>query len=487
MWSIAWLLILVLGTLAAVVGLAAWRTLRLARQLRREAQQLLWTAQRVQPPSQFDPVTLLLNGASFSALAQARLAQAEGASYGLFRIDLDHFKRISTALGPVASEQALAEIGTRLRALLATDDLLGRSAADEFWALIRLQQAHEAERLALRMSEQLQAPLRVSETPVRVSASIGIAVYPGDGSEWDTLFRQAGLAVSACKQAGRNRSQRFHAALASPAGADDLQLEQDLRRAIAEQTLDVHYQPVVAADGSGVRSLEALARWQHPQFGAISPERFVRIAEQHGFVDQLDFWVLRRACQDLQRLHQQGFNHLRMAVNCSAQNLSRHKLPQWVARALREAGLPLSALACEVTENAVMANVPLAVRNLEALRARGVKVCIDDFGSGHSSLAYLRRLPVAVLKVDAAFVREIPDQAEDNAIVAAIIAMAHQLKLRVVAEGVETRAQLDFLRAHACDDIQGYLFSRPLPFAALCDWLAAFVPETDELAASEPV
>lgn len=483
MWPISGWFLLALGAVAMSVAISGWRALRLSRRLRREAQQLLQAAQRPGGLPQFDPVTALLNGRSFSALAQARLAQAADAPYGLLRIDLDHFKRISAALGPVASEQALAEIGGRLRTLLAADDLLGRSAADEFWALIRLRQPNDAERVALRIAECLQAPLRVAETPVRVSASIGIALYPGDGGDLDTLFRHAGLAVSACKQAGRNRSQRYHAAL-TPAD-DELRLEQDLRRAIAEQTLEVHYQPVVAADGSGVRSLEALARWQHPEFGAIGPDRFVRIAEQHGFVDQLDFWVLRRASRDLQCLRQRGFPHLRMAVNCSPQNLSRHKLPLWVARALREAGLPLSALACEVTENAVMANVPLAVRNLEALRARGVKVCIDDFGCGHSSLAYLRQLPVAVLKVDAAFVREIPDQAEGNAIVAAIIAMAHQLKLRVVAEGVETAAQLDFLRAHACDDIQGYLYSRPLPFAALCDWLTAFVPEVDAVTVSE--
>lgn len=251
---------LVLGTLAVLVGISAWRALRLSRRLRGEAQVLLLAAQRANAPSQFDPVTLLLNGASFSALAQARLAQAGGAPYGLFRIDLDHFKRVSAALGPVASEQALAEIGARLRGLFATDDLLGRSSADEFLALIRLHQASEAERLALRVLEQVQLPLRATATPVQVSASIGIAVSPDDGAELETLFRQAGLAVSACKQAGRNRSQRFHATLTGHAAVDELRLEQDLRRAIAEQTLDVHYQPVVAADGSGVRSLEALAR-----------------------------------------------------------------------------------------------------------------------------------------------------------------------------------------------------------------------------------
>ncbi len=238
-----------------------------------------------------------------------------------------------------------------------------------------------------------------------------------------------------------------------------------------EDTLQVHYQPIVASDTGQVVSLEALARWQHQQQGAISPERFAPLAEQHGFITELDLWVTQRACRDLKELHEAGYPQLRVAVNCSVLNLSNHALPSAIARILDETGLGPTALILEVTENALMSNLAAAVQILEEVRQLGVKISIDDFGSGYSSLAYLSKLPVNSLKVDRSFIREIPAQANDMAITAAIIAMAHKLQLKVVAEGVETSAQLDFLRDNECDFIQGYLFSRPLPLAELQIWL----------------
>ena len=233
----------------------------------------------------------------------------------------------------------------------------------------------------------------------------------------------------------------------------------------------MHYQPIVDGRSGRPVSLEALVRWQHPQQGFISPERFVGLAEQHGFVAELDTWVARRACADLVGLLEEGHD-LRMAVNCSALNLSNPQMPAVVARILERTGLEPARLTVEVTENALMNSLGAAIRTLDAVRELGVKVSIDDFGSGYSSLTYLRQLPVDTLKVDRAFVREIAEQANDRAITAAIIAMAHKLGLKVVAEGVEEAVQLDYLRENGCDFIQGYYYSRPLPLSALRDWLA---------------
>lgn len=234
----------------------------------------------------------------------------------------------------------------------------------------------------------------------------------------------------------------------------------------------MNYQPIVDGRSGEPVSLEALVRWQHPQQGFISPERFVGLAEQHGFVAELDAWVARRACVDLVTLLDEGYD-LRVAVNCSALNLSNPQMPEVVAHILERTGLDPARLTVEVTENALMNSLGAAVRSLNAVRELGVKVSIDDFGSGYSSLAYLRKLPVNTLKVDRAFVQEIAEQANDRAITAAIIAMAHKLGLRVVAEGVEEEVQLAYLRENGCDYIQGYYYSRPLPLTELRGWLAA--------------
>jgi EAL domain-containing protein (putative c-di-GMP-specific phosphodiesterase class I) len=242
----------------------------------------------------------------------------------------------------------------------------------------------------------------------------------------------------------------------------DLTLEQDLRRALNEEGLHVHYQPIVSCKTGQVISLEALARWNHPQRGSVSPEVFAPLAEQHGFIVELDLWVAERACRDLMTLRQAGYPELRVAFNCSALNLSNRALPAAIEQILLRTGMDSAGLVMEVTENALMSNLNTAVEVLEEIRRLGVRISIDDFGSGYSSLAYLRKLPVNSLKVDRSFIRDIPAEPNDMAITSAIIAMAHKLQLMVVAEGVESAEQLEFLRANDCDLIQGYLFSRPL-------------------------
>lgn len=458
----------VIALLIIITGIgASWADQRLREQhakLRRVAQQLNLV-------SQYDPLTNLFNGHAFTQLATRALSAVEPQQgWALLFIDLDNFKRINDSLGHSTGDQLLQLVTQRIRATLGGEDILARFSGDEFCVLAKVEHAYQAEQLASRVVDQLQSPFSLACGQLTQTASIGLSVFPTDSADYDALFKHAGLAVGYCKQHGRNRSVRFSPDLERRAQLD-LTLEQDLRRALHEGQLEVHYQPIVISETGQVVSLEALARWNHPERGPISPEVFAPLAEQHGFITELDLWVAERACRDLMTLHQAGHPELRVAFNCSALNLSNRGLPSAIEQVLRRTGLHAAALTMEVTENALMANLNTAVEVLEEIRLLGVKISIDDFGSGYSSLAYLRRLPVNALKVDRSFIKEIPAQPNDMAITAAIIAMAHKLQLRVVAEGVETEEQLAFLRANDCDLIQGFLFSRPLPLDTLLAWL----------------
>ncbi|EWC43101.1 putative bifunctional diguanylate cyclase/phosphodiesterase [Stutzerimonas stutzeri] len=466
------------GALASAIGLvtllvivtgivASWAEQRFSEQ----RQALDQAAHQLNAMTHYDPLTNLFNGRAFTeTVSQILAARAEGQALAVLVVDLDNFKRINDSLGHRSGDLTLQQVAHRIRAVLGQHDMLARFSGDEF-CVLTLGHWEHAQALAHRILEQLRPPFVLGETQLRLTASIGISLYPEDGLSFDTLFRNAGLAVGQCKASGRNRSLRFNPALELRA-QEDLSLEQDLRRALNENLLSVHYQPIVDGRSGQPVSLEALVRWQHPQQGFISPERFVGLAEQHGFVAELDAWVARRACADLATLLAEGHD-LRVAVNCSALNLSNPHMPEVVARIIERTGLDPARLTVEVTENALMNSLGAAVRTLDAVRELGVKVSIDDFGSGYSSLAYLSKLPVDTLKVDRAFVQEIAEQANDRAITAAIIAMAHKLGLKVVAEGVEEEVQLAYLRENGCDFIQGYYYSRPLALPALRDWLAA--------------
>ena len=456
-----------LGTLFIImVGLlAAWAGERFhAQRLRLE--RVSTTLDQI---TLHDPLTHLLNGASFIQTVDRAIGQARtGEQFALLMLDIDHFKRINDSLGHALGDELLIQMAQRIRAVLDNDLPLARYAGDEFSLLLPLGQRGDSQPLAMRLLEQLRPPFELAGQRIAMTFSLGIAHYPQDGANAGQLLRSAGLAVGHCKRSGRNRSQRFTTELQRDAD-DLLSLEMDLRQALAQGGLHVAYQPIVDPAGAPV-ALEALVRWQHPVLGPLSPERFVRVAEETGLIADLDGWVMRQACADLAQLHREGHAELRVSVNCSALNLSDRLLPQSIARAQAE-DLPDSALILEVTENALMHSLNVAVEVLGEIRTLGVRVSIDDFGSGYSSLAYLSRLPVDSLKVDRAFVRTIPKQSNDMAIAAAIIAMAHKLGLNVVAEGVETSEQRQFLQANGCNFMQGYLFGRPMPLPQLRTWL----------------
>jgi EAL domain-containing protein (putative c-di-GMP-specific phosphodiesterase class I) len=300
-----------------------------------------------------------------------------------------------------------------------------------------------------------------------MTTSIGISVFPEDGKTSEELLKNADLALYQSKNSGRNSLHFFSPQLKYRAILE-LQIEEELRNALRNDAgLTLYYQPIFDLKTGQVTKLEALIRWQHPQYGLLTPDRFIAIAETNGLIAELDNWVLRRACHDLAQLSSLGGENLRVAVNCSAPSLVREELPAEVENALHSAGVIAQRLELEVTENALMGNINNTPLILRQIRALGVTLSIDDFGTGYSSLAYLKRLPLDTLKIDRSFIQSIPTSTQDMEIVQGIIIMAHTLHLSVVTEGVETRQQYEFLQQHGCDFIQGYLLSRPVPLEEL--------------------
>ncbi|MDG6403887.1 bifunctional diguanylate cyclase/phosphodiesterase, partial [Pseudomonas quasicaspiana] len=357
----------------------------------------------------------------------------------------------------------LKAIAERIRSATRGDDVVSRFGGDEFCILISLHNYEEAEQLANRVMQKMKEPIALAGRHMVMTTSIGISIFPQDGQTCDELLKHADLALYQSKGNGRNRAHFFSPNLKTKASLE-LQLEEELRNALLEENgLQVYYQPIVDLSTGQVSKLEALVRWEHPQHGLLTPDRFIEIAETNGLIADLDNWVLRRACLDLGQLSGNGLDDLIIAVNCSALNLTRETLIDDIQRALRQANVPARRLELEVTENALMGNISTTIGLLKQIRCLGVSLSIDDFGTGYSSLAYLKRLPLDTVKIDRSFILDIPGSAQDMEIVQAIIVMAHTLRLKVVTEGVETSQQKEFLSKYGCDYIQGYLVSRPQP------------------------
>jgi len=308
---------------------------------------------------------------------------------------------------------------------------------------------------------QVAKPISIRGREFFVSCSIGIAAYPGDGKTAETLLMHADIAMYRAKEMGRNNYQFFEPALNTRTQAR-LRIEGALRTALERNEFLLHYQPQVDLKSGKIVGAEALIRWQHPEFGMVSPLDFIGLAEETGLIIPIGAWVLRTACAQNMAWQAAGFGHLRVAVNLSGIQFAQPDIVQTIAAALEESGLEPSRLEIELTESVVMRNVEQAVTTLHALKALGIQLSVDDFGTGYSSLAYLKRFPINVLKIDQSFVRDIATNPDDATIVVSIISLAHNLRLQVIAEGVETREQLAYLRHHECDEIQGFYFSRPL-------------------------
>ncbi|MDY7583939.1 EAL domain-containing protein [Pseudomonas sp. CCI3.1] len=424
----------------------------------------------LQQVAHYDPLTNLINRRGFNQLFAEKLIDctARNSKLAVMFLDIDHFKRINDSLGHDAGDELLKVIAARIKhATRSHDDVVARFGGDEFCILINLSHHDEAQSMGHRIMLKLKEPIELSGRQMVMTTSIGISVFPQDGITSAELLKHADLALYQSKGNGRNNLTFFSPNLKTRASLE-LQIEEELRNALNEDKgLFLHYQPIFDLKNGRVAKLEALVRWQHPEHGLLGPDRFISIAEANGLIAELDHWVLRKACHDLAALSRQGWQHLGIAVNCSARNLVRVELADEIESALRTSGIAAHRLELEVTENALMCNLSSTSQLLRQIRALGVSLSIDDFGTGYSSLAYLKRLPLNTLKIDRSFIQDIPTSSQDMEIVQAIILMAHTLHLQVVTEGVETTQQFEFLNQFGCDFIQGYLLSRPVPFEAL--------------------
>jgi diguanylate cyclase (GGDEF)-like protein len=414
-----------------------------------------------------DALTGLPNRVLLDDRLQQAIAHADRdlRSFALLVCDLDRFKLINDSLGHRAGDELLQEVARRLTTVVRTADTVARFGGDEFVLIgTSIGDAQDAADLATRVMDVLQAPVRIAGIDIHTSPSIGIAMYPDDGTSMQALLAHADAAMYSAKQQGRGNFRRYTPGM--NAGTEDrVQLESELHNALSLNQFELHYQPKVDTQTGEVRSAEALIRWMHPTRGIVSPAEFIPLAEECGLIGAIGGWVIREACRQTRAWQIDGVPTLRVSVNLSASQFRDSGLVESIRQALDDAGLQARYLEVELTESAVMSDPEKSIAVLEQLSAMGVLVSVDDFGTGYSSMSYLRRFPIDKLKIDRVFINEIVSRPEDASIVRAIVSLAHSLRLKVVAEGVETPAQLDFLKTAGCDEYQGFHFSCPLPAA----------------------
>ena len=422
----------------------------------------------------YDPLTNLPNRTLFSDRVSQAIRQAERTKepLTLMFLDLDRFKHINDTLGHDYGDKLLIEVGKRLAAAVRLQDTVSRLGGDEFVLLLPNTPSGGAIVVAEKLLASICEPVRIGTQELSVTPSIGVAMFPTDGKDFETLSKSADVAMYRAKREGRN-TYRFFTQEMQERSSRQIRLEALLRQAIKREELTLHYQPQIDMTTGECSSVEALLRWYNPDLGHISPAEFIPIAEETGLILTIGEWVLRTAMRQLRHWIDAASPIELVAVNLSAVQLRQRELPEVIERCLAEAGLRPEHLELELTESAAFSHPDLAFAMLAQLHARGYKLSIDDFGTGYSSLSYLQRIQVDKLKIDQSFVRDLGHNLGDEALVNAIISMARSLKLKTIAEGVENLAQLEYLREQGCDEGQGYHFSEALPAVDLDAWLSA--------------
>jgi diguanylate cyclase (GGDEF)-like protein len=456
----------ILGAFALLAAILAGGTLIVrARQLVQNIEQRKRAEDRIRHLAYHDALTDLPNRAQLEDHLAKALAQArrKGCMLALLYLDLDRFKHVNDAVGHSLGDHVLQSVAERLTSIVRGADTVARVGGDEFTILLpEISCAQDAVDVAERILTDLRQPVMVDHREFHATTSMGIAFYPDDAEEADTLLRNADIAMYRAKEKGRDNHQLYTAAMNARI-AERFAVENDLRRALERQEFVVYYQPQVDISSQQIVGVEALVRWQHPSRGLMLPADFIPVAEESGLIVPLGEWVLRTACAQVKAWQEAGLPAIRLAVNLSGRQFQQRDLAEMVDRALKETSLEPRYLQLEITETVVMHDMDFTIATLGNLKAMGVQIAIDDFGCGHSSLNYLKRLPIDHVKIDRSFVRDLATDPSDAAIVGSVVAMTHELNLKVVAEGVETEEQLAFLKDRRCDVVQGFLFSKPMP------------------------
>lgn len=433
---------------------------------------------RIRHLAHHDPLTGLPNRSLLGDRLEHALERARrgAGQLALLFIDLDRFKHVNDSLGHPVGDRLLQEVARRLNASVREQDTLARQGGDEFVVVIEdISGPEDAARVAVKLLSALDQVVTLDGHDIYIGGSIGISLFPNDGDGSTTLLRCADSAMYEAKGSGGN-TYRFYTAEQTRISRERFELESGLRRALERNELSLHYQAQVSCKDGRLNGVEALLRWQHPERGLIPPDRFIPLAEEIGLIGQIGEWVLHTACAQAKRWAEAGYP-LRMAVNLSGQQIARGTLVALVSSALERSGLPPSQLELELTEGHVLKRIEDCIAELHAVKTLGITLAVDDFGTGYSSLSYLKRLPLDRLKIDRSFVEGIPDDNDDTAIVTTIMAMAQNLGMSVIAEGVETQSQLDYLTAEHCAEYQGYLLAKPMPADELESWMKRYRAE----------
>jgi diguanylate cyclase (GGDEF)-like protein/PAS domain S-box-containing protein len=416
----------------------------------------------------YDSLTGLPNRHLLKESVQNKIGQAQksGATIGILFLDVDHFKNVNDTLGHKIGDELLIEISHRLKANLLDEDIISRMGGDEFVIVAGNRDEQELGHLAEKLLIKIAKPCQIDRHDMTVTASIGISIYPRDGKDFETLYQHADIAMYRAKHDGRNELRFFNLEMQART-ARVLALESAMRLALEKNEFYLQYQPQLSINGDRIIGVEALIRWQHPELGLVSPGEFIPLAENSGQIIAIGSWVIRTAVNQLKQWLDLGLPPMVMAVNLSAVQFRHPDLPGLVSQILEQVQLAPEYLELELTEGVAMGNPVHAIAIMDDLHSRGIRMSIDDFGTGYSSLSYLKKFNVYKLKIDQSFIRDIATDTDDSAIVTAIIQMAHSLGFTTIAEGVETEAQRNFLIKHGCDEVQGYLYSKPLLAAHL--------------------